>query len=81
MPADGLGRYSPGLGEHYAALAADATGQSQDAQHWEFLDPHLQTNAWIQFLDEQFKATDIWTALRKTKAHRAPGGTGSPLNC
>jgi len=65
-------------GEHYAALAADATGHSQDAQHWEFLDPHPQANAWITSLDAPFTAADIWTALRKTKAHRAPGGDGIP---
>ena len=65
-------------GEHYAALAADATGHSQDAQHWRFLDPHPQGNAWIQSLDAPLDASDIWTALRKMKAHRAPGGDGIP---
>jgi hypothetical protein len=65
-------------GEHYAALAADATGHSQDAQHWEFLDPHPQENAWIQSLDEPLTTADIWAALRKMKAHRVSGGDGIP---
>ena len=65
-------------GEHYAALAADATGHSQDAQHWEFLDPQPQEKAWIQSLDEVMTEMEIWAALRKMKAHRAPGGDGIP---
>jgi hypothetical protein len=59
-------------GSHYASLASDETGHSQDARHWAFLDPHPQRNAWIRSLDEPFSQADIWQALKKMKAHRAP---------
>ena len=65
-------------GDHYASLAADETGHSQAAQHWEFLDPHPQKNDWIRSLDEPFSLEEIWQALTKMKAHRAPGGDGIP---
>ena len=65
-------------GEHYASLAADETGHSQAADHWEFVDPHPQRNVWIRSLDAPFSSSEIWQALRKMKAHRAPGGDGIP---
>lgn len=65
-------------GVHYASLAADDTGHSQDARYWEFLDPQPQENEWIRSLDEPFSSSDIWQALTKMKAHRAPGGDGIP---
>ena len=65
-------------GAHYASLAADETGHSQEAQYWEKFDPHPQANEGIRSLDEPFTTSDIWTALRKMKSHRAPGGDGIP---
>ena len=65
-------------GDHYASLAADPTGHSQDASHWDFLDPHPQGNEWIHSLDDPFSDRDVWKALKKMKNHRAPGGDGVP---
>jgi hypothetical protein len=64
-------------GEHDASLAVDETGPCQDTQHWEFLDPHPQRNVWICYVP-CFSSSEIWQALKKMKAHCAPGGDGIP---
>ena len=69
-------------GAHYydASLSADETGHNQEAQYWDKFYPHPQENEGIRSLDGPFTTSDIWTALRKMKSHRAPGGDGISEN-
>ena len=64
-------------GEHFGRLAADSTGNSQDAEHWRHLDPHPQ-GPHLESLDESLTREDLWTALKKMRSYRAPGGDGIP---
>ena len=63
--------------EHYRALGADVTGNSQDESHWDFINDGPQAPE-IEGLNDEFDRDDIWTALEGMKNYKASGEDGVP---
>jgi hypothetical protein len=64
---------------HFATLASDPTGNSQDPCKWRNIATD-ETLPALTGLDANFCIADVWQALQGMKTHRAPGGNGIPTN-